>query len=127
PGHRQASVLVAVMVCLALITALIGAMAQRAILAARQCQFRQRAVQTRWLVEAGLERAVFQIQHDRAYAGETWQIPAAELGGPHTAEVSISFMTTESPATITVRARYPSEDPTAVQRTETFPYVPQEQ
>jgi hypothetical protein len=46
-------------------------------------------LQAQELAQAGLERAAARLAGDAAYAGEVWQISAAELGRSETAAVTI--------------------------------------
>jgi hypothetical protein len=74
----------------------------------------ERALQADWLAESGLDRAAARLADDPSFAGETWTIPASDLGGPDGAAVAI----TVEPAPgrpgarlVRVRADYP-DDPT---------------
>jgi type II secretory pathway component PulK len=86
---RRGVVLIVVIVCL-MVAAAMGVGFVRQIAAERQAV---RAMQTRlqaaWLAEAGVERAAAQLADDSAYAGETWNIPAAELSASDAAVVRI--------------------------------------
>ncbi len=88
--HRRGMALIVVLVCLIVAAALAAALLQMA-LAEHQAQVRQgRELEAAWLAESGLERAAARLAADADYPGETWTIPAADLGGPHGAAVRIA-------------------------------------
>ncbi len=69
-------------------------------------------MQTRWLAEAGVERAVARLAADAGYTGETWNIPADEIAGGKGGVVRIRTETIAgSPEgrTIRVEADYPDD------------------
>lgn len=80
--ERDGSVVVVVIVCL-MALAMIGAASLRVGLDERRViRADEGRLQADWLVRSGLERAVFRLAEEGAYAGETWEIPAdAPLGG----------------------------------------------
>ncbi|MCA9264946.1 MAG: hypothetical protein KDA60_13895 [Planctomycetales bacterium] len=45
-----------------------------------QAKLRHSQVQSAWLAESGLERAVYLLERDATYAGEDWQITPGDLG-----------------------------------------------
>ncbi len=74
-------------------------------------------VQSAWLAESALERAVYRLRADRSYTGETWQIPADEIGGPHDGLVLIQVRAVAknpSRRQVLVRADYPRQEPLRV-------------
>ena len=46
-------------------------------------------LQAQWLAESGLERATAQLAADADYSGETWNIPAENLGAADAGTVKI--------------------------------------
>lgn len=44
-------------------------------------ELQQRRAQAEWLAESAIERAAAKLAADEKYNGETWAIPAKELGG----------------------------------------------
>ena len=73
-------VLIVLLVCLAVAAALIVGTVRIALVSHQATQTASWKAQARWLVESGVERAAAKLAADPAYAGETWNIPAAELG-----------------------------------------------
>ena len=86
---RGGSVVVVVLVCL-MALAMIGAASLRVGLDERRViRADEGRLQAEWLMRSGLERAVFRLAEDGAYAGETWEIPADAPAGTPPAVVRI--------------------------------------
>ena len=49
----------------------------------------ERLLQAEWLTDAGLGRASATLARDGDYRGETWEVPAGDLGGRGLATVAI--------------------------------------
>lgn len=81
PQHRRGAVSVWAIVCLVLVAALSASLAKLAIAGSRRMIQERRRVQADWLVQSGWSLALSQLRKDPAYTGETWEIPAADLGG----------------------------------------------
>ena len=107
PPRRRGAMLVVALACLAIVMAIIGVMLQGALRARRQLHVERDLRQVELLLEAGIDRAAFQLASDDDYAGETWQIPASDLLGRGDGEVVIA-------------AEYPVGTPKSVRRTRTF-------
>ena len=86
---RRGAILVVVLVCLAVAAALFLVLAHQATGERRALTTHHWNVEAQWLAEAGVERAVAQLGTNADYTGETWNIPAAELGGSDGAAVRI--------------------------------------
>jgi hypothetical protein len=72
----------------------------------------ERRLQTQWLAESGLERASSRLAASGDYSGETWEIPAEELGGRGPAKILIEIQPMADRADhrkVRVQADYPSE------------------
>lgn len=87
--RRRGALMVAVLVCLALIAVIGGALLRLVLLERGLLDARERQCQSRWLVEAGLQRAAARLATDAGYRGETWSLPADELAGRDGAVVRI--------------------------------------
>jgi len=121
-SDRRGAVMIAVLVCLGVAMSLLTVMASRMMLTHRQ--IRRQAVnnQAQLLCQAGIDRAKKNLQDDSSkdsYNGETWRIPADELGDRGAAEVTIAV---ERGMTATITARFPLDDQmeTKFQRTITI-------
>ena len=86
---QRGAVLVVVLVCLMMATALFVLVVRQALAERRAIEMRCGGVQALWLAEAGVERAAARLAADPKYAGETWTISTAELGGSDGALVRI--------------------------------------
>ena len=84
-GLASAVVLVVLFVIALISVALVKVAFARRAEVARE----ERRVQAGWLAESGVDRAVARLDVSADYAGETWRIPADELGGRGEAEVAI--------------------------------------
>jgi type II secretory pathway component PulK len=88
---RYGMVLILMLGCLAVATALLVVGVKLAVLSHRAAQDCEHGVQAQWLAESAVERAAAKLAADAAYAGETWLIPAKELGGDESGVVKISI------------------------------------
>ena len=77
--RRGAAMMVLVLTCLLVITALAGSMTAATLRSRRAVRSEHQLRQSELLLEAGVLRAASQLQNDPAYSGETWQ-PAATVG-----------------------------------------------
>ena len=87
-GRRHGVILVAVLVCLAVVGSFAMSLLRTAAARRRGAEAQQWRLQAQWLAESGLERAAVRLNADPRYAGEVWTPPPAELGG-HAAVVRI--------------------------------------
>src|SRR5687768_2951716 len=94
-GNRRGAVLVAVLVVMMVASLLFGAMLRTNRDEHRLLRIYQQRLQAQELAQAGLERAAARLAGDDAYAGEIWQIPAAELTGADPAAVAIEVQNVE--------------------------------
>ncbi len=105
---RQGVAALLVLICLG-VTVLVGSLLLRAAAAQRTYVARlARQAQARWLVEAGIERAVRGLHQSSGDSGETWPIAASELGDSQTAVVHIDIKKDNSRSTeriVRVRVR----------------------
>ena len=88
-NHRRGAIMVAVILCLIVVVGLLVCVVKQVGMSRQAQQSSQQSVQAGWLAEAGVERAAAHLAANAVYAGETWQIPAAELGGNDAAEVRV--------------------------------------
>lgn len=111
PPARRGSIAVIAMITI-LITMSIGLSLVRTALRSRDQSLRsQQHRQARWLVEAGIERAVAQRKQSEDYAGETWRLSADNIGGRHNGEVRIALESAgknDNNLQLTVVADYPA-------------------
>ena len=79
PPPRRGAVLIVVLVCLALATTMFVLVVKQAVAERRAIDRSHSALQSLWLAEAGVERAVARLAAEEDYAGETWIIPGQQL------------------------------------------------
>ncbi len=85
-----------------------------AMLHDRQLGYEQMRLQAEWLADSGLSRAASRLALEPGYAGETWKIDPAQLGGFDVGTVVIRIQKDETGAeqrTVIVEAVYPAEGP----------------
>lgn len=95
-----------------LVVGLIGFALLRVAVARRGAvRAEERRLQASALAESALDRAAARLAADPAYAGETWEIPAGDLGGRGTARVVIRVgPAADAPGRlISVQADYPAD------------------
>jgi hypothetical protein len=81
--------LVVVLICFALAAAMFVLVARQAIFSHQIAETQVWTIQAQWVAEAALERTAARLAANADYAGETWDIPAAELSGDHDAVAKI--------------------------------------
>ena len=111
-SDRAGAVLFAVIVGLAIASAIWFALVRTSVTERRVVRQQQWRVQADELAASALDRAVAQLAIDRKYEGEKWLIPADVLDGRHAAVVAIEVIRDEErpqASTIRVRATYPDE------------------
>jgi hypothetical protein len=102
------------MICLLVLMIIAGAILRIGAAQRDEMRAQERRLQAEWLAEAGLRRALARLDVAPAYSGETWDIPARELGSADAATVAIAV---ERPSgdpnsrTIRVRADFPPDPP----------------
>src|SRR3989304_5162039 len=86
---RRGFVLIAVLVVAVLAMALFGLWAKEAVREHRRLAGQQLRLQAGRPAGAGLQRALAQRAGNQEFSGETWSVPADQLGGTRAAEVHI--------------------------------------
>ncbi len=110
---RRGAALLITLVCLVLLTVIGGALLRLVLLERKLLDSRERLCQSRWLVEAGVERAAARLAAEPGYQGETWTLPAEEIGGSEPGVVNIQVVAApDRPAwrRIVVQADYPRDE-----------------
>lgn len=109
---RRGAVLITVLVSLVLLAIIGGALLRLAALERKLLDAQANACQSRWLAEAGLQRAVARLIADANYQGETWQVEASELSqqAPALVEIEVAHEPRRPGyRRIRVRADFPSD------------------
>ncbi len=119
-SQKRGAVLVAVLVCLLVVTLIGVGLVRLAIVRFRHTRIQQYQVQAQWLAESALQRALARMRESPDYSGEIWSIAAAELDGLHPAEVRIRVEKVDNLGNvrenanhqrIAVEARFPAGSP----------------
>ncbi|WP_372717526.1 hypothetical protein [Novipirellula sp.] len=87
--RRRGIVLICTLVCLIVVSTLVMTSVASAVRGQRETLRRHQSMQTEWLLDAGINRAIAQIAADDQYEGENW-IPAFENSRFAKANVEIS-------------------------------------
>jgi Tfp pilus assembly protein PilX len=77
---RRGMTVVAVLICLIVITLIGGALVKVASAQRKLVRAQEHRLQAEWLAESGAQRALARLDADPGYKGETWSISADELG-----------------------------------------------
>jgi hypothetical protein len=112
--QRRGAFAVVVLVSLLVVGMLVASLLRVAVLQDRQLGYEQYRLQTSWLAESGLQRAVSRSSADPGYSGETWGIEPEQLGSTNSCAVVIRIEKDETNSRqrkIIVEAVYPEEGP----------------
>ena len=91
PAPRRGAVLIAVLVCLAIVMMLMLGAVQISVRQQRQVRQHLQLEQTRWLLDAGISRAISQLQSQPEYRGETLSVTSGRMKElPATVEIAIT-------------------------------------
>lgn len=78
PAYRRTgAVLIGVLVCLSIATAIAALTVRHSLDARRQGRVERQVRQTQYLLDAGIRRATERLRADESYVGETWEPTAA--------------------------------------------------
>jgi type II secretory pathway pseudopilin PulG len=108
---RKGLVSVAVLIGLIIIGLICAGLLKVALSRRAEVALEERRVQAGWLAESGLDRASSRLATSGEYSGETWEIPAEDLGGRGPAKVLIEIQAMADRADhrkVRVQADYPS-------------------
>ena len=75
--NRSGAILICVLVCMSVVTTMTMIALQASLRHRRQMNTHWRLEQTRWLLDAGLSRAISKLQTNPDYEGETWSLDRA--------------------------------------------------
>ena len=87
---RRGTVLIAVLVCMGIATTIVLGAVQTSLRQRRQVRQELQMVQTRWLMDAGIGRAIARLQAQATYDGETLLVsPALEKYSNATVRITV--------------------------------------
>lgn len=122
-GRRPGFVAAALVVALFVLVALAGGLLRVAWLRHSELRVAERRLQAEWLAESALDRASARLAADREYRGETWVIPAADVGGRDGGSVRIEVRPVPDHPdrrAIHARADYPTDEARRARRSRTL-------
>jgi len=112
-ADRRGAILILVLVCLAVATALIVGAVRLAAVSHRAAKTEGWNLQAAWLAESGLERAAARLAANPGYQGETWNVPRAHLDGRHGGTVVIEVLRPDADQprrrSVRIRADFPDD------------------
>lgn len=119
---RGGAILIVALVCLLVVTGLLGTLLQGTLRAHRQLHAERDRIQTDLLLQAGMDRAAFRLANEPSYRGETWNLPAAAILGTREGRVTIvaSRDSEQTPWKVQVMAEYPLGNDLSIRRSRTF-------
>ncbi len=94
-ANRRGVMLLATVICLAVVTTISGVIIQGMIIRHRQSRSEQDQLQALWLTESAAQRALSRLM-ETDYQGETWRIPANQIDRKHAGQVIIKVTRMET-------------------------------
>ncbi len=125
-SHKRGSagsILVCVLVCLVIVTGIATSMLKSALQARHTIRQERLLIQTQFLLDAGIQRAVAKFHEDSAYEGETWRLAGDAIPGHESAQVEIKVSPSNDvtpSSSVHVVAQLGSDTPLPIQRSYTF-------
>jgi hypothetical protein len=119
---KRGAILIAALVCLAIVMGLLGSMLAGAIRTGRQLHAERDLRQCELLLAAGVDRAMLRLATEPDYRGETWTLPAAEMiaGGDGVVTIDVALDATQQPWPFKVSAEYPAGSERSIRRSRTI-------
>ena len=120
--HRRGLMIIAALVCLLVVTSLVGSMLKNALRARRELHTERDRRQAELLIEAGASRAAARLASSPAFRGDTWELPAADIVGQGGGRVTTEITSKENQATLQLRVavEYPIDRDFPIRRSQTF-------
>ena len=106
-SSRRGSILVAALVCLAIVTLIMLSVFKTSLSQRHQIRLEEQQVQAELIAESGLERAVARLQKDDGYTGEDWTIDAEQLDARNAALAKIKVTNSNNQVSIAVTVKFP--------------------
>jgi hypothetical protein len=108
---QRGAILILILACMAIASVLLILGVQFAVSIHRTTRTFGWSVQAQCLAQSGLERAAAKLAADADYPGETWKIPAEELGGDYAAilKIEVKPMPDKTGRHVKVQAEFPDD------------------
>ncbi len=114
PGLRRGLISAVLVMALFALILIAGGLVRVAALRLGEVRASERRLQAEWLAESALDRAAARLSARPDYPGETWDVPASEIGGPDGGTVVIEVKPVPGRPdrrSVRVRADYPRDAP----------------
>jgi len=123
--RRSGLMIIAALVCLLVVTSIVGSMVQSALRARRQLHVERDRRQAELLLEAGANRAAARLAVEPGFLGETWELPAEAIIGQGDGHVTteVSRNANNQNWQVHVVAEYPLDRDLPIRRSHTFQIV----
>ncbi len=117
-GKSRGAILIAALVCLAIVMALLGSMLASAIRTGRQLHAERDLRQCELLLAAGVDRAMLRLAKEPDYRDETWTLPAAQIvaTGDGVVTIRVPLDSEQKPWPLLVIAEYPTGSERSIRR-----------
>lgn len=125
PNHRRAAVLMSVLVCAAIVGVIFAVTLRTAYMRRRFLDSNYQRLQSKWLAESGVERAIHRLTEDAKYSGEMWLVNSSDIDGMSAGSVEIAVKS-ESPTRklVSVSAHFPRGENGATSKREAVVVLP---
>ena len=119
---RNGLMIIAALVCLLVVTSIIGSMLKTALKARQELRVERDCQQADLLLECGDERVVAQLAAQPGFRGDTWDVPAEAIVGNGRGRVTSRVSQSEGDHSLQVRvtAEYPLDRDFPIHRSRTF-------
>ena len=124
--HRAATrnglMVVVTLVCLLVVTSIVGSMIKNAIFTRRELLAERDLRQTELMLQSGASRAAARLVTTPDFAGDSWEIPAATAANTGKGRVVTEITRTASGMALDIRvvAEYPLDRDFPIRRSQTF-------
>jgi hypothetical protein len=115
-------VIIAALVCLAVVMSILGTMLQSTLRSGRQLRLERDRRQAELMLQAGADRAVQLLFTYPEFRGDTWTLPAEAIVGAGSGSITAEVRreSDQTPWQLHVVAEYPSGDDYSIRRSRTF-------
>lgn len=121
-ANRDGLMVIVALVCLLVISSIIGSMIKNAIFTRRELLTERDLRQTELLLQAGAHRAAARLAATPDFKGDAWELPAASIANYGSGRVTTEITRTPSTQSWDIRviAEYPLDRNFPIRRTQIF-------
>ena len=109
--RRRAAILIGVLIAVTVVALLIGSVMRTVVMHHRRARTFDRRLQSMWLADSGLQRALARLSVDAEYKGERWELTGESIGRrwPAVVVIQVQPITDDSAVrAIHVESHFPS-------------------